>query len=954
MQKKFALSRISQACLIAASVSTLPALAQDKVDVPKITAEEVEVITVTGVRGSLKESMNDKRFSTEIKDTISAEDIGQLPDENIAEALQRVTGIQMGRSADGEGSSVQIRGISDNNVEINGQVGSGSGAGRSINFQDLPSELFSGIEVLKAPTSDRIEGSLGGTVNLKTRRPLDMKKNQVATVSAKTKYNEQSGEFDPDFNAFLAKSFRDTAIGDFGVIVNAGRKNVTSKTDVYGAGDFESADGAWLKREGGIDVNGDGEINNSDVYYIPNGLKSSTSYKESQRDSFNTTLQWQPNDITNFFFDYTFTQNDEFVTGSSASMASSAAHSEIKEGSDWSGANLGDGSYIINEGTISGASVRMGGAPSIREKNARSHKFTLGGDVQVNDSLNIAMQYNVTYGRTQTEQAGLTMGYDWNGDNRIDGKDWGGDLNFDFSGGGIPNGGLYDPETGEKIDITNPLDDRLHYYQMQRIAHDARNRDDALTLDFTLDLDNDFFTQFKSGIRVAGRSFEKVSYENMNQNKQTMVDGKYLNVNMQKVAVNPDSNEWANNQQISSDLAHCLVESDGVDLEGSDLPENWIGTDCDIDFFTDYFNMHDIRAINEETGYGYYEDLSTRYDIGEDTLALYMRADFSSEIGDLPFYGNFGARYIETKTTSAGYEKIAGGSFDWNTYDNSYHDFLPSMNLNLGLNDEMIMRFAAYKAVQRPGLGQISPSTQYFYGSDIDDYNGTAILGNPDLDPVRAVNLDLSYEWYYSAESMFSAALFYKDLDSIIALPAETFDLVIGDETFQARQYQNLPGTTIYGAEFALQHSLADLGSLFEHTGLGLNYTFSDEDSDLTDTEGNEIGRRGLSKHSYNVSAFYDDGDLSVRLAYNWRSEFTRRENVRLGWGTDDFLPELEDARGQLDLSVNYKIGKHLKVNFSAINLNDSKTIRYLHHEELINYIAAPGRRFNLGMVYRF
>ena len=126
--------------------------------------DDIEVIEVLGIKGSIQESLNNKRYAEEILDSISAEDIGQMPDENIAEALQRVSGISLSRADDGEGQSVQIRGDSSNNIEINGQTVVGSGENpRAVNLTDIPSELFSKIEVLKTSSADRIEGSIGGT-----------------------------------------------------------------------------------------------------------------------------------------------------------------------------------------------------------------------------------------------------------------------------------------------------------------------------------------------------------------------------------------------------------------------------------------------------------------------------------------------------------------------------------------------------------------------------------------------------------------------------------------------------------------------------------------------------------------------------------------------------------------------------------------------------------------------
>ncbi|MDH3435193.1 MAG: TonB-dependent receptor, partial [Gammaproteobacteria bacterium] len=131
-------------------------------------------------------------------------------------------------------------------------------------------------------------------------------------------------------------------------------------------------------------------------------------------------------------------------------------------------------------------------------------------------------------------------------------------------------------------------------------------------------------------------------------------------------------------------------------------------------------------------------------------------------------------------------------------------------------------------------------------------------------------------------------------------------------------------------------------------------YTITDENSDLVDQEGDPISRRGLSENSYNATLYYDDGRLNARLAYNWREAFVRRENVTLGFGSPNVLPEFEDDRGQLDFSVNYSVTDNLKMNFSAVNINDSKTERYMKYKTLTNYIAFAGVRYNLGVVYRF
>jgi len=953
-------------------------------------AAEIEVITVSGIRGSLKKSMNDKRYSTEIMDSISAEDIGQLPDENIAEALQRVTGIQMTRSDTGEGSTIQIRGLSDNNVEINGQVSAGSGADRSVNFQDIPSELFSGIEVLKAPTADKIEGSLGGTVNLKTHRPLNLNKEQVAAVTAKAKYNELSGETDPDFNVFVGKNFRDTSIGDLGFILNLGKKEITTQNDSFGDGG-DSSPAAWLRRTGdqtpagntgnnlfksdgpfaydtNIDVNGDGLSNADDVFYIPNEIRVYSGLTESERDSFNGTLQWQPNDNIDLFLDVTHTESEEVRVGSQAKISLNGGRTYPIIAGSYTPRAISNGSYVLDNALIGAANMRLGGAPSNQTISRESDKITFGGDYQVTDDLVISAEINTSKGTSKTNQAQLNMGFDWDRNGNMNAIQWHGVVGYNFDGNRLPNATLYEspfhPAEGiaaptdasglVPLDITNMEYDRLNYFQMQRRGSDTESKDDSFKFDVNYDLSGDFFTTVSTGIRISERSFERISHFNNNQKSNKSSNGLVENIHMQAVSVDPQANADPSNAQIASDFQQQCFDTASIEFNESNLPTSWVSTTCDSDYFTEYFGMHDIRAYSTEKNAGLYEETGARYDVTEETTAAYVRADFMTEIAGLSLFGNIGLRYVETDTTSSGLVQNIEGSFDDISLSGNYKETLPSVNINLELNEEMFVRFASYKALSRPGLAQLSPGIATIRNDNIDGFAGIATMGNPDLAPVIANNFDLSYEWYYSESSLFSAALFYKDLDSTIGTSPEIMDVELNGEMWKATQPANLAGTKINGYELAIQHSFDNLEGFLSHTGVGANYTYTEEDSDLLDQEGDQITRRGLSENSYNLMAFYDDGTWSVRLAYNWRDDFVRRENVTLGWARPELFPEVEKARGQLDLTANYTYNKNLKINFSAININDSETVRYMKYEELTNYISQTGMRFNLGAIYRF
>lgn len=177
---------------------------------------------------------------------------------------------------------------------------------------------------------------------------------------------------------------------------------------------------------------------------------------------------------------------------------------------------------------------------------------------------------------------------------------------------------------------------------------------------------------------------------------------------------------------------------------------------------------------------------------------------------------------------------------------------------------------------------------------------------------------------------------------------------MINGELFSIQTYRNFGGTKIKGLEFGMSHAFNYLPGILSNLGITGNLTLIDESSSLRDQEGDQIGRRGLSKFTYNLGGYYDDGKLSLRLAYNWRSKFTRIETVPLGFASANSLPEIEAARGQLDFSARFSLTKQIKVTFDAINIGNTGTFRYLKYPVLVNYVANAGRAFNMGVAFNF
>lgn len=998
--------------------------------------DTTNAIVVSGVRQSIESSIGDKRNATEIKDSITAEDIGQLANDNVAEALQRIPGVEINRSNDGAGKQVQIRGLSENNVTVNGATASGTGDvdlsngnDRSVNFQDIPAELFSGVEILKASTADKIEGSLGGSINLQTRAPLKGKRDFVVNVSASDIYRSYGQKWSPSANLFVQKKFLDTALGDFGVILNFGYKKISSVTAVYGGGEFFGAPGIWLRMSGAtplptstganqtaanynffslatvpnattgsvanpyryaaIDANGDGIANASDTLYIPNSFGVSRRTRDDERKTFNGTLQWQPASNLDIRFDTVLSSLDQNLTGANFNIVSSVPRAGIISGGPTNSfLKLQDspalGSiYVMTGGRLASFAVRGGAQPSINQTRRDSKQFTLQTTWDVTPNFKLFAEGSMSRGNATTLNFGqLNTGIEQQGgaNARFNNQDFYNIVDFNLGDNLIPNITLYEdpfPSSFFGVNTVVPTSalraitpgdlnyERLRYFQYQRNAADTDNKDDSARLDATWKFDEGFVTAIKGGFRLAEREFKRQAFVNQNQGGGTYaawdgVSPPNQSVAIQQIPVDPTRTTDTVAAATARFLQSCLTTTNlgnALAKFGGNLPSSFGTTaGCDITGVQNYFNMIDIRAIDPATGAGYYENISERFTVRDQTFAAYLQADFKFALGQVDAFGNVGLRYVKTKTDSSGYVLNAGAARTYSTvtFKNDYEDWLPSANINFALTRDLMLRMAYSRTLGRPQLTQIAPSLNLVRTTTDPVYAGSGTAGNPLLKAIHSDNFDASLEWYYDKGSYVSVAVFAKNIDSTIFLDPKPVDFDINGELFSISTYRNFGGTKIKGLEVGMSHAFNYLPGLLKHLGVTGNATIIDEDSSLRDQEGDPISRRGLSKYTYNVGGYYDDGKLSLRLAYNWRSKFTRIEVVPLGFASANSLPETEGARGQLDFSARFSLNKQIKFTFDAINITNTGTFRYLKYPVLVNYVARAGRAFNMGVAVNF
>jgi TonB-dependent receptor len=290
----FKLSAITAALLAA----QLAYAKQDENTQEKTKAEsDIEIIEVSGLAASVKKSINDKRFAENVVDSINAEDIGKSTDQNIADALSRVTGVSV-QSVDGEGARISVRGANSqqNNISMNGvQLGS-TGFSQGVDLSQYSSDILSKIEVVKTPSADHEEGSLGANINLSTTKPLDLNY-EISTMTVEGRYNDLSEEDNYKVSGTISKKFFDDT---FGVVVTA-----VKETNEYRKDQFSATE--WYAVVSPLASDTDGNVVENAKGITPRTMNYQYFNSQNDRTSFNLGLQWIASEETEFNFNVNLT-----------------------------------------------------------------------------------------------------------------------------------------------------------------------------------------------------------------------------------------------------------------------------------------------------------------------------------------------------------------------------------------------------------------------------------------------------------------------------------------------------------------------------------------------------------------------------------------------------------------------------------------------------------------------
>lgn len=838
-------------------------------------AEEPAQVIVTGIRASLQQSLNQKRNSDTLVEVITAEDVGKMPDKNVADSLQRLPGVSVAAAGGGEGSfgendRVALRGtpFGLTLTTLNGHsVSSGDwfadnilGGGRSVSFTLFPSELIGRVTVNKGSQASLLEGGAQGVVDIETRKPLDFKKTFNAQVSVGAVNSSNSGKTDPQLSAMMAWK---NDQGTLGVLVQGfHQKRTLSRVG--------QENQIWYDRvEAGSPI----------ANVVPGAAGAMANYlggtawfeQERTRKGGLIDVQIKPNsdltlDVTAFRSHLDAPNiNHNFMQSLGRFLAPSWATTNFPN-SGVSG-TLSNGVITQLTGSVPAnctACATMSSA--VQEEFSRpvaeskSQFFDIDAKWRVNEKLTLKGRIGTTKGVGNTVSGALGVWMPWTG----------GSYTIKDAGSAV----IYNIPGADKFSIGG-MQATPYTYGSHVTANDKENYGE---LNGTLRTDWGAVSSLQFGARVAEHKRDLTA---IGINALPGLDS-VANLPMSGLTSFPN------------DFDDLGANGAGYWTFSKDAVNGWLSK---------YGNYSGNLRQNEFT-------------IKEPTQSAFVMANFGAE----SLSGNFGLRVVHTTEEVNRYEIGPSGGFEPKQYKNGYIDFLPSANFRLDVTKDLVARFGTSRTMARPELGMMA-------GVDLRDVQGTGNVGNPNLRPIRSNNYDLGLEWYFAPKSMVSAGAFYAALDGYVTYGSSTATFYNQLEKKNTVYQVSTPVNTtaeVKGLEFSYVQELP------KGFGVNANYTY---------TLGKETGKApgspcgnltspdctliGTSKNAYNVGLFYEQDKLSARVTYSWRSGFLN--------GTSRNSAAFQASIGTLSASLAYQINENYSITLDGKDLNNPLVRSVIH-----------------------
>lgn len=938
-------NKVSTAVLaVLSTVATLPATADTE-------TKETEIIEVRGIKGALGRAMDAKREAGGVVDSISAEDIGKFPDTNLAESLQRITGVSIDRSG-GEGQLITVRGFGPqfNTVLVNGRQMASENQSRAFSFDTVASELVKSLDVHKTSSATMQSGGIGSTVNVTTARPFAISGFKFAG-SVKGVYDENSEETTPQISALISNTFNDDTLGVLFAISHQKRETRLDQAQIDG----------WLENVGVPNP----QTENGEAYtgniFSPRNYDHKVTTEERTRTNANLVIQYAPSDNLIVTADALYSDFDVETDTTSYGHWFTAPNLE----------GFGDaaGATVDANGTVIDLYQEVGLATDMHAKKfdrlTESSALGLNFDWDVNDNLN--MQFDLSHssaeraanngGGDQLSLIGYANRVRFQVDNAIlpYASEFASANPGIYSGQQEIDGSAYDTTvTPDGVsDLLDPANSRAHV--MLRRGWAVEDTVDQLRWDSTwLDDADSGLAAVKFGAMYSSETKNLDRWDN---------EGTGIHCTFCGYPDSPDMNAFS---QYVFDAGSDFLGS----VSGSGrMPTSWLAHDGEANFAF----LEGIAAANGNNISFDAVKRNKSFEITEETMSLYVEFDFETEVAGMPLSATTGFRYEASDVDVSGTDEpvtelvildktemlASYGAAESISKRSDYEALLPNLSVKLEISDELIARFAASQTITRPTLDSMSPVT--VIGTTRQGGNLTSSSGNPELQPFTSDNVDLSLEWYYADASYLSAGYFRKNVANFIINTTEdiTFSLADGnlltdpstgadvdhpDSTDTTAVFTNtLPSNSesaiVDGWEIALQHTF-DSGF-----GFMANATIVDSDAPLDPADITQVfALTGLSD-SYNLVGFYENGPFQIRLAYNWRDAFVQSLTQLNGDGVT-----IVEEYAQVDASGSYDINDNITIFFEGINLTEEYVHKRGRFANQLLSVEDSGRRFAFGI----
>lgn len=901
-------------------------------------AQDLEEVVVTGTRAALAESVDRKRASELVQDSIVAEDLGRFPDANVADSLSHITGITLQRTRGGEGQYVNVRGLGPgfSIVTLNRRILATDGDGRDFAFDVLPSEVISGADVFKSANAANLEGSIGGAINLTSARPL-ARPGLIASLHIEGDFNDLSEDTGYKASGVFSNTFADDSMG---LMVTAVYQDDEVRSDAVHEFSINP------DSPGEFDANGDGEISDDESGLL--GL-CCTSFgariQQKQRSGITAVWEWKVSDSFSMSVDGLFTRLKAPTVGYHQSYYVEDSILDEDAGTHrWSDVSISD--HWVTGMTVAELVPEL--STITEHRVVDTTQFGWNGAWQATDKL----KFTADVYRSKAERD--SGGKDTWVVSGIAGSHVG---RVDMNNNGVPDISVAledgrDYATALEAGELGDADFGLHYIGLS--GTDVTDEVTGLTLDGELELDSGVWSSLQFG--AAGTKRAKV--RNTVENDTNGGSCQYCNM------------YGTTFESLGASVVSPLSLPNFMRNAGGTWPRRFVSFNV-----SEYLNA--LRALDgqpvldengDPTGAVFDSALTApelnpvqSYDVEEDTIAAYLNANFKTD----KWFANLGVRWISTDTTAktavdailfvddptpgipTSSPDVTYSPAEPLTQKGSYNKLLPSLNFGYWLREDLIVRTAIARTMTRPSLNQLAPTRT---DNTLDRTFAVFYDGNADLQPVEADQADLSAEWYFADKSVLSGAVFWKDISGFITTELEeNVDIgVVGSIggappapiLYDVSRPINGDKAKVWGLELGVQH--------FFSNGFGVraNYTLTDTKAYV---DGVHVGDlEGVSESAYSLALMFENDRWDAQVAADYSGEYLETADAVAG------LSQTADPITWVTASVQYKFTDSLTVSVEGRNLLDEFYSANLGRSDMLAGFETWGRSYLVGVTAKF